>query len=316
MRQKIYIFVVFVVVILLIVGIYVVFNKSNENKVEDGKIKVVATLFPQYDFMKQIGKDKVSVTLLLPPGVESHVYEPKPSDIIKISEADIFVYTGKDMEPWAGTIAQSINNVNIIDVSENIELIKEDHDHENEEVNHEEDEHEYDPHIWLNTDNAKIMIDNIVNELVNIDSANAEFYRKNAEDYKKEIDKLDSDIQEVISSSKRNKVVFGGRFAFMYFMQKYNLEYISAYESCSTESEPSVAAITGIIDEVKKDNIPVIFYEEFSAHTVADSIASQTGAQTLLFHSVHNVDKTDLENGVTYIDLMRQNLNNLKIALN
>lgn len=313
MKQKIYIIVTFILVILMIIGVYVVFSKNDEDKVDDGKINVIATLFPQYDFMKQIGKDKVSVTLLLPPGVESHVYEPKPSDIIKISQSDIFVYTGKDMEPWAGTIISSMNSLNVIDVSKNIDLVKEEHEDEDE---HEEDVHEYDPHIWLNPDNAKAMIDNIAHELANLDAANADFYRENAENYKNEIDKLDMDIQNVISSAKRNKVVFGGRFAFIYFMQKYNLEYISAYDSCSTEAEPSVAAITGIIDEVKKDSIPVVFYEEFSAHKVADSIASQTGAQTLLFHSVHNVTANDLENGITYIDLMRQNLNNLKIALN
>lgn len=313
MKQKIYIIIAFILIILLVLGVYIVFNNNVQNNVDDGKIKVVATLFPQYDFMKQIGKDKVSVTLLLPPGVESHVYEPKPSDIIKISQSDVFVYTGKEMEPWAGTIISSMDKLNVIDVSKNIELIKEEHEGEEEP---EEEEHEYDPHIWLNPDYAKIMINNILEELIVLDPTNADFYNQNAEEYKKEIDKLNSDIQEVISSAKRNKVVFGGRFAFMYFMKKYNIEYVSAYDSCSTETEPSVSAITGIIDEVKKDNIPVIFYEEFSTHTVADSIASQTGAKTLLFHSVHNVSKEDLDSGVTYISLMRQNLNNLKVALN
>lgn len=314
MKKRIYVMFTFIVVMGLIIGSYVLLNKNEEESLESSKIDVIATLFPQYDFVKQIGKDKVNVTLLLPPAVESHVYEPKPSDIIKISSSDMFVFTGKDMEPWAGTIAESINNINIIDVSENIQLSKEEHNHEEEQEH--EDKHEYDPHIWLNPDNAKIMIDNIVEGLSKLDPDYSDFYKQNAEEYKEKINKLDTDIQEVVDNAKRNKLVFGGRFAFAYFIEKYDLEYIGAYNSCSTETEPSVAVIANVIQEVKKDNIPVIFYEEFSAHAVADSIASQTGAKTLLFHSVHNVTKDDLENEVTYVDVMRQNLDNLKIALN
>ena len=314
MKRKIYVMSIFIIVMALIIGSYALLNKNEKESLESSKIDVIATLFPQYDFVKQIGKDKVNVTLLLPPAVESHVYEPKPSDIIKISNSDMFVYTGKDMEPWADTIAESIDNINIIDVSENIQLSKEEHEHEEEEEH--EEEHEYDPHIWLNPDNAKIMIDNIVEGLSKLDPDYSDFYKQNAEEYKEKINKLDTDIQEVVDNAKRNKLVFGGRFAFAYFIEKYNLEYIGAYNSCSTETEPSVAVIANVIQEVKNNNIPVIFYEEFSAHAVADSIASQTGAKTLLFHSVHNVTKDDLENEVTYVDVMRQNLDNLKIALN
>lgn len=309
MKKKIYVMAIFLVVMTLIVVSYLLLN-NNDNNVSSDKIKVIATLFPQYDFIKQIGKDKVDVTLLLPPAVESHVYEPKPSDMIKISKSDLFVYTGKDMEPWASTIAESIDNINIIDVSKNIKIVKLEDEHE------EEHEHEYDPHIWLNPDNAKIMVDNILEGLCQIDPDSEEYYKQNAEEYKNKIEELGSNIQETIDNAKRNKIVFGGRFAFAYFVQKYNLDYISVYDSCSTEAEPSVAVIASVIEEVKKDNIPVIFYEEFSSHTIADSIGSQTGAKTLLFHSAHNVSKEDLQNEVTYIDIMTQNLNNLKIALN
>lgn len=314
MKRKIYVMSIFIVVMALIIGSYALLNKTEKESLESSKIDVIATLFPQYDFVKQIGKYKVNVTLLLPPAVESHVYEPKPSDIIKISNSDMFIYTGKDMEPWASTIAESIDNINIIDVSENIQLSKEEHEHEEEEEH--EEQHEYDPHIWLNPDNAKIMIDNIVEGLCELDPDSSDFYKQNAEEYKEKISKLDKDIQTVVDNAKRNKLVFGGRFAFAYFIEKYNLEYIGAYDSCSTETEPSVAVIANVIQEVKKNNIPVIFYEEFSAHAVADSIANQTGATTLLFHSVHNVSKEDLENEVTYLDVMSQNLDNLKIALN
>lgn len=313
MKKKIYIIGIFVLVIILIVGSYVVFSKNNNNTIDDGKIKVIATLFPQYDFVKQIGKDKVSVTLLLPPGVESHVYEPKPSDIVKIHSSDMFVYTGKDMEPWADTILQSVEKINVVDVSKNVQLQKEVHDEDEPENSNEP---EYDPHIWLNPSNAKVMVDNVVEGLINMDPSNSDFYKQNGEEYKKEIDKLDKDIQAVVDNGKRKKIVFGGRFAFAYFIQKYNLDYVAAYDSCSTETEPSVSVISKVISSVKENNIPVVFYEEFSAHTVADSIANQSGAQTLLFHSVHNVSREELSSGITYIDLMRQNLNNLKIALN
>lgn len=298
------------------------------------KIKVVTTLFPQYDFANQVGKDAVEVKMLLKPGVESHTYEPAPSDIIEINKADVFLYTGDEMEPWVSKILDSLDSdVMIVDLSKNITLDKvEDHDHEHEdeesdedhlhedeseEAEHEDDHvHSYDPHIWTNPLNAKIMVEDIKTALSEVDKANKMTYENNAKEYLASLDQLDQDIREVVKQAKRDEVVFGGRFAFHYFFEEYGLDYVSAYDSCSSETEPSAKVIATIIDKVKEDQIPVIFYEEFANPKVAESIANATGAKTLLLHSCHNVSTDDYKNGATYLSLMYQNLENLKEALN
>lgn len=298
------------------------------------KIKVVTTLFPQYDFANQVGKDAVEVKMLLKPGVESHTYEPAPSDIIEINKADVFLYTGDEMEPWVSKILDSLDSdVMIVDLSKNITLDKvEDHDYEHEdeesdedhlhedeseEAEHEDDHvHSYDPHIWTNPLNAKIMVEDIKTALSEVDKANKMTYENNAKEYLASLDQLDQDIREVVKQAKRDEVVFGGRFAFHYFFEEYGLDYVSAYDSCSSETEPSAKVIATIIDKVKEDQIPVIFYEEFANPKVAESIANATGAKTLLLHSCHNVSTDDYKNGATYLSLMYQNLENLKEALN
>ena len=169
-------------------------NISQESNGE--KINIVATLFPQYDFARAIVGDKGNVSMLMPPGIESHSFEPTPSDIIKINKADLFIYTGKYMESWAQSIIDGIENKNmkILDVSKNIELDRgEDDDHKghSEEIGH---NHEYDPHIWTSPINAKVMVDNILNQVCEFDPSNAEYYTQNAEDYKKQLDELDNEL--------------------------------------------------------------------------------------------------------------------------
>ena len=293
-------------------------SETTDSKVAEGdntpKIKVVTTLFPQYDFVNQVGKDAVEVKMLLKPGVESHTYEPTPSDIIDINKADIFLYTGDEMEPWVSKILDSLDSdVMIVDLSKNITLDEvEDHDHD-----HEDDHvHSYDPHIWTNPLNAKVMVEDIKAALCEVDQTNAMTFENNAKEYLASLDQLDQDIRDMVKGAKRNEVVFGGRFAFHYFFEEYGLDYVSAYDSCSSETEPSAKVIATIIDKVKEDEIPVIFYEELANPKVAESIASATGTKTLLLHSCHNVSTEDYKNGATYLSLMYQNLENLKEALN
>ncbi len=312
MKKIVSVFVTFFVAIFVIL-FFAINSNTKTIQTDNEKVKVIATLFPQYDFVKQIGKDKVEVTLLLPPGTETHTYDPSPKDIIKINESDLFVYTGDNMEPWAASISGSISSrVNILDASKNAEYIKEEHNNEK----HEHHEHEYDPHIWLDISNAKQMVDNILNELVKIDPQNANYYNQNAEVYKRNLDKLDDRFLDVIENSKRNIVCFGDKFAYMYFLKRYNLDYISAYDSCSANSEPSVSKILEIEKSIEKENIPVIFYESLSEGTVAKSIAKDTGIKALVFSSVHTVSDDDIQKGATYISVMEQNLESLKIALN
>ena len=341
----IYLITIIIIFSLIIFGIS---NIKNEKDNSEEKIKIVATLFPQYDFAKQIGGDKVEVTLLLTPGTETHTYEPTPQDIINVNNSDLFIYTGKYMEPWSDKIATSIDaDTVILDSSKNINLISSEHTDEitensnettesnnkssehleeisensDENSNHESYEaeshnHEYDPHIWLNPQNSIVMVNNITEELCNIDPQNSSYYKQNAENYIEQLNLLDSDIENTIKNSSKNKIAFGGTFAYMYFIRRYNLEYVSAYDSCGENTEPSASNVKKVIDYMKQNDIHVIFYQELSSGKIADVIAAETGATKLVFHTIHNASQEEINNGETYISLMRKNLENLKKALN
>lgn len=315
MKKIISIFITFFLVIFIII-FFAVNNTDNQENMSNENIKVVATLFSQYDFVKQIGKDKVDVTLLLPPGTESHTYDPSPKDIININESDLFVYTGDYMEPWAKNIVASIKeSVDVLDVTKNIELEKENHSH-NEVEAHERHEHEYDPHVWLDISNAKVMVDNILEELIKVDIKNEEYYIQNAKEYKEKLDKLDNEFEYAINTAKRNLICFGDKFSYMYFIHAYNLDYISVYDSCLAEAEPSISKILEIEKEIQKEDVPVIFYESLSEGKIAKQIAKDVGIKALVFSSVHTVSFEDIQNGATYISVMEQNLANLKVAIN
>ena len=282
-----------------------------------GRLSIVSTLFPQYDFARRIAGDKAEVTLLLPPGTESHTYEPTPSDIVGISKADLFLYTGAVMEPWADKILQSLgsNAPRVADVSKGIEAAAaEDHGHDDEE--HGEEAHTVDPHIWLDPVNAQIIADDILAGLTEASPENAAFFEENARSLKEDLTKLDEEFRAAVNGAKYKTLAFGGRFAFTYFCNRYGLSHVSAFDSCSAESEPSVSAVASVISTIEEQGLPVVYYEEFTDPKVANSIAEQTGAKPLLLHTVHNVSKEDREAGVTYFDLMRQNLENLRIGLN
>ncbi len=319
--------IIFLVSIMIIfaVAIIAIINVKNPQKQDNGnKIEIVATLFPQYDFAKQVGGDKVNVTLLLPPGTESHTYEPTPQDMVKIDNSSLFVFTGEEMEPWADNLISGMkNNINVLDLSKTVELInteefEETHSSgkdEHEEHGDDEHNHSYDPHIWLNPRYAIKMVESIEAKLIEIDPQNAEYYKKNAEDYIKQIEQLDSEFERTVKESSNPKIAFGGAFAYAYFIERYNLEFISAYETCGENAEPSTSKIKDVIDYVNKNKIPVIFYKEYTTGNIAKTISEATGAKMLVFNTVHNISKDELNNGTTYVSLMKQNLENLKVAI-
>lgn len=302
---------------------------SKTGSVSD-KLQIVTTLFPQYDFARIIGGDKVDVTLLLPAGMESHSYEPTPADIININKADLFIYTGESMEQWAHSIIESVdsNEVYVLDVSKNVPLlapnstVEDNHDHEEEdhdhdaEVGHEHSEgdghnHTYDPHIWTSPKNAMIMVNNILEALCEVDPVNADYYKDNANAYLAELEELDHELEDVVANAKRETIYHGGRFAMQYLTNQYGIHYVSA----PFEAEPSASLVAQMIKEIKEQNIPVIYYEELVDPKISQMISDETGAKMLLLHSCHNVSKEDFNNGVTYLSLMKQNVENLKVGL-
>lgn len=285
-------------------------NKENDEK----KIFIVTTLFPTYDFAKNIGKDRVKVELLLPPGVEAHSYEPKPEDILKIQKAKVFIYTGKYMEPWAEKIIKSIDNKNLIvvDASKGISELIEQEIHNNKRHEHVE---KLDPHIWLDFDNAKIMIDNILSGLISADESNKKFYEINASSLKEYLSKIDENYRQGLSNCKSRYFFHAGHFAFGYLAKRYNLEYISAYPGISPDEEPTPKIIGEMVQKIKKYNVKYIFYEELTIPRIANVLSKETGVTLLKINSAHNLSREDLEKETTYINIMESNLKQLRIGL-
>lgn len=302
------------VITIIVLGIYAVSNIAQKSKNNSQKITIVTTLFPLYDFAKNIGQDKVEVSLLLPPGVGPHGFEPKPSDIVKINESNLFIYTGKFMEPWAEDIIKGSSNKNlkIVDSSSGIAVMKEEK-HEDEHADEHEDE-EVDPHIWLDFDNSKIMIDNIVKALIEKDPANAVFYQKSAADYKTKLAQLDNQYRSALSKCENKEIVYGGHYAFGYLSKRYGLAYESAY-GISPDSEPSAQNLIKLVEQIRKERIKFVFAEGLLNPRVAETLAKETGSGILYLNPAGNLSKEDFEKNVSFLSIMEENLANLKTGL-
>lgn len=283
-------------------------------------VSVVATIFPQYDFVRQIAGDKAEITMLLPPGSESHSYEPTPQDIITIQNADIFIYVGGESDKWIDSILDSMdtNNMQLISLMDVVEAVEEEHVEGMQAEGGDEgtEDAEYDEHVWTSPFNAIKIVDYITDTLCDVDPENEDYYRENTAAYNLELTALDRQFHEIVDSGERNTIIFSDRFPLRYFADEYGLTYYAAFPGCSSETEASAATVAFLIDKVNAEEIPVVFYIEMSNEKMADTIAESTGAEKLLFHSCHNITKADFEAGVTYLELMQQNLENLREALN
>jgi len=296
-------------------------------KTESDKISIVTTVFPSYDFAKQIAGDKADVQLLLKAGEESHAYEPSVNDILAIKNSDIFICVGSMSEVWVDKVLDSIDTskTKVIQLMDNVELLvdgEDDHDdHDDEDGHDHEDEHdhdhsEYDEHIWTSPINA-ITIAGVINDaLIEVDTENESIYNENYNSYVEKLEDLDVKFRDIVEGAKRNTIVFGDKYPLRYFSEEYGLEYMAAFTGCSTETEPGPQTLANLINEVKEEDIPVVFYLEFSSQKIADTICKATGAKKMQFHSCHNVSSEDFNNGVTYIQLMEGNAESLKEALN
>lgn len=290
---------------------------------ENGRLKVVATIFPQYDFIREIAGDKVELAMLLKPGSETHSYEPSPQDIIAIQKSDLFVFVGGESDAWVRTILESApsdtrKDIALMELVETAEDNTHAHDdeHEHEYTHGENHEHEYDEHVWTSPVNTMTIVSALTDALCELDPDNAEFYRENAGNYLAELTQLDADFREVVETAKRKHLVFGDRFPLTYFVLEYGLTYSAAFPGCASETEPSAATIANLMTDIMKEQIPTVFYIELSNHQIADILAEQTGAKTALFYTCHNVTADDFAAGKTYLELMRSNVETLKEALN
>ena len=339
-----------------------------------GKLKVAVTLFPYYDFVRQIAGDQVDLQMVIPAGMDSHSFEPTPADIRTIQHADVLISNGGTMEHWLDETLAALDttSMTIVTMMDYVDTVEEkivegmedadhdhdhahvhaadDHDHSNETPDehaahaheaddydhsgetpeehaahaHEADDHdyvdhdgheeeiEYDEHIWTSPVNAMKLVDVIGDTLAQADPAHADIYHQGAASYKKELEEIDAGFREVCANRKRNMIVMGDKFPFRYLADEYQLDYRAAFSGCSSDTEPSAKTIAYLIDKVKEEQIPAVYYLELSSHRVAEIIGEETGAEPLLLHSCHNVTRAQFDAGVTYVQLMRQNIENLR----
>lgn len=314
-------------------------GSEEEGSRKEGKLNVVTTLFPYYDFLRQIAGDDIELTLVVPAGMDSHSFEPTPADMITIQNADLVVCNGGAMEQWLEKVLDSFGDgaapgrvVTMVDYVDTVEeeivegMEAEEHDHSSDRHNHlaegsdqrndgHEIEIEYDEHIWTSPVNAMKLVGVLADVLMEEDPDRAADYRRRADNYTGKLEELDKEFRNVVAAGHRRLLVFGDKFPLRYFFDEYGLEYRAAFTGCSTDTEPSAKTIAYLIDKVRAENIPAVYYLELSSHRVAEIIGEETGAEPLLFHSCHNVTRRQFDSGITYLELMEQNVVNLRKGL-
>lgn len=296
------------------------------------QISIVTTIFPQYDFSRQITAGQADITMLLKPGSESHSYEPTPQDIKTIENCDLFIYTGGENDVWVEEILGSMGekkpetlrlidcvttvNEEFVEGMEHDHEHEDDHDHEHEDEEDHDHEEEIDEHVWTSPVNAMKIVDRISEKLCALDEENANVYKANTEEYIVQLKELDETFRTVVKDAKRDTLMFGDRFPFRYFADEYHLKYYAAFSGCATDSEASASTIAFLIDKTKEEKYPIVFSIELSNEKIADSICHATGAEKRTFYSCHNVTKDQMEEGVTYLSMMNENVETLRAALN
>ncbi len=297
-------------IFIILAGSFFACAKRGEEQARVKRLKVITTLFPLYDMAKNIGADKAEVSLLLPPGVEAHSFEPKPSDVVKINEADVFVYTGKFMEPWAEDVIKGAVNKNLIvvDASRGTKMIP--------GVFHDADEPagSLDPHIWLDFDNAKIMVKNITQAFQLKDDANKDFYEQKANNYSNELTGLDTLYKTTLATCKDREIVYGGHYAFGYLAKRYGLKYLAA-QGVSPDAEPTANDLIKLVEQIKKDKIKYVFYEELTSPKIAETIAGETKTKMLLLNAAHNLSRDQFDQGLSFFDVLKKDLENMRVGL-
>lgn len=299
-------------ILLIIIALFFITGCSNN---EENNITIVTTNFPSYDFTRAITKNSgIKVEMLIKPGSEIHDFEPTPQDIIKIRSSKIFIYVGGESDSWINDILVDIDQskTHVIKLMDLVSTYKE----EIIEGMEAEDEDELDEHVWTSPVNAITITKKIKDEVIKLNLDNKELYENNANNYILELTKIDEEIRDIVKNSERKEIIFADRFPFRYFVEEYGLTYYAAFPGCSEMSEASAKIISFLINKVKEDNVPVIFHIELSSNKIALAISKETNAKILELNSAHNISKSDFDSGITYVDIMKNNIIALKEALN
>jgi zinc transport system substrate-binding protein len=293
--------------------ILVIFGFQAQDLDAAKKIRVVTSVFPLLEFAGAVSGERGEVSLLLPPGAEIHTWQPRPSDIIRFSSADLFINIGADLEPWLHDLLKSIRNPNlrVLEASRAIPLIDE------EDIVHNAPEHKHgvqDPHIWLDFKNDQMIVDKIAAVLSEMDPEGSSVFKKNAFLYKEKLQRLDQKFKDGLMDCVHQTLIFAGHSAFGYLARSYNLRQISLY-GLSPDSRPTPKKLIKVVELAKKYRIKVIFFEIRGRDKLAKVLAEEVGARTLVLNPGANLTKEQLKSGKTFFDIMEANLENLKDGL-
>ncbi len=291
-------------------------NSPDDNEAAD--LKIFTTLFVLYDFSHSIAGDRASVNMLLPAGVDIHTYEPTPQDIILLNQADLFIYNGGSSEAWVDRLLESeeVNPKNTLRMMDFVELREE----TDSGIIEQDEDHGHvhglmDEHIWTSPPNAIAMSTAIKDKLIEIDQTNKNIYEDNFNVLQADLNAVHERFLAIVKAGARDFIVVADRFPLIYFTAEYGLNYYAAYEACAAEAEPAPRTVTTLIQLVIEKDVPYIFTIEFSNERLADQISKESGAEKLLFHTVHNLTQKEIDQGITYVGLMLKNADNLEKAL-
>lgn len=309
-------------------------KKNTEPEAGEEKLLVVSTIFPPYDWTREIlgeNQDKVELTLLIDSGTDLHSYQPTAEDIAKISQCDLFLYVGGESDAWVEDALKEADNKNLQTVNllealgdnvkeeELAEGMEAEEEEEHSRDGEEEEGPEYDEHVWLSLKNTKVLVKRIAQALEELDQDNKELYEKNCDSYMKELDSLDQEYQTAVDSAKRKTVLFGDRFPFRYLADDYGLEYYAAFPGCSAETEASFETVVFLSGKVDEQKLPAVLVLENSDQKLADTVIRSTKTKdqkVLAMNSLQSVTGKEAESGFTYLKAMKENLEILKQALN
>lgn len=284
------------------------------------QISIVTSVFPLKEFAQAVCGDRGDVSLLVPPGAEIHTWQPRPSDIVRLSSADLFLFIGSNMEPWLRDILESVQNPGLrtLEVAKGISLIEKDADKsgiEGEtEQEHEHDHETADPHIWLDFQNDQVIVEKIAVALSEIDPDGALIYRENASVYKRRLQELDNRYKLSLQKCTHRVFILGGHAAFGYLAKRYGLHQVSLY-GMSPDARPTPKKLIEIVELARKYGINVIFFDSSVSVELARVLAREVGARILILNPGVNLTKDQLESGKTFFDIMEENLENLKDGL-
>lgn len=287
---------------------------------ESGKLTVITTIFPAYDFARQVFGDSAEVKMLLKPGQESHSYDPSAKDIVEISGCDLFIYNGGESDQWVESVLKSAPDISTFRMTDAVSLLEEEvtdgmqeHDHDSDD--HDEEGEEYDEHVWTSPENAAKIVRALGTTAAELFPELSEQLGANAGDYAEKIDELDDKFAELLDGEERY-FIFGDRFPLLYFFRRYGLNYYAAFPGCGSETEPSARTMTFLLDKLKQqDAVPAVFCIELSSRRLADVLAEDSGLQTVEFHTCHNISQDDFNSGATYVTLMQRNYDALSNVL-